>query len=50
MNEGGTVTAIDVASTSGLARDVLDEVNRAFVGKREQAFKVMELHADARAQ
>ena len=36
MNEGTTpTTTIDIGTTSGLARSVLDEVNRAVVGKRE---------------
>ena len=36
VNEGTTPTkTIDIGTTSGLARDVLDEVNRAVVGKRE---------------
>ena len=36
MKEGTTpTTTIDIGTTSGLAREVLDEVNRAVVGKRE---------------
>ena len=36
MKEGPTpTTAIDIGTTSGLARSVLDEVNQAVVGKRE---------------
>ncbi|MDX6284518.1 MAG: MoxR-like ATPase [Frankiales bacterium] len=36
MKEGTTPTpTIDIGTTSGLAREVLDEVNRAVVGKRE---------------
>jgi MoxR-like ATPase len=36
MKEGTTpTTTIDIGTTSGLARSVLDEVNRAVVGKRE---------------
>jgi MoxR-like ATPase len=36
VKEGTTpTTTIDIGTTSGLAREVLDEVNRAVVGKRE---------------
>ena len=34
MNDAGPMTIVDVATTSALAREVLDEVNRAVVGKR----------------
>ncbi len=35
MNETAPVPTIDLAATSRLAREVLDEVNRAIVGKRD---------------